>query len=209
MAATDFWPAYRRTAARPGRAAGADPDPARRRTASSGSGRSARGGPRRSPRSSWRSPGAGQGPWRDVRIALGSVAATPDPRRRRRRPCSRAVAADPDVGRGRRRGPRAPRSSRSTTSARRPPTGARPRAASSAACWPMPQGSRTRRAREVRRDRARRQPVRQAVDPPRRAWSAGRVHRVRDLTVDVALEGGFDGRLHATATTRPSSRPTR
>ena len=68
--------------ARPRRTGAAHPDPARRRIARCASGRSGRGGRSRSARScsrsAWRStPALSRGPWRDVRVALGSVAATP------------------------------------------------------------------------------------------------------------------------------------
>ena len=91
--------------------------------------------------------------WSDVRIALGSVAATPIRVRRPRRRRSRARARPRRSSTARSR-PWA-RSSRSTTSARRPPTVGRPPAASR---------GRLLVDRWRRRDRARSQPLRQAVD---------------------------------------------
>ena len=126
------------------------------RTASSGSGRSARGGRRRSPRSSWRPRGAGRDTWRDVRIALGSVAATPI----RVREAEAALEGRPrDLARSMPPSrPWGPRSTRSTTCVRPPPTAVRPPAASCGASSPT---------RWRPHDRARREPLRQAVGPAR------------------------------------------
>ena len=91
VAADDFWPAYRTTAPDATTSCCCASGSRSPRTARCGSARSARGARRRSARSSWRSAWSSAGPddpWTDVRLALGSVAATtvraPPPRRRSR-----------------------------------------------------------------------------------------------------------------------------
>ena len=195
VAAIDFWPAYRRTAARPDELLvrirvplAADREQRFRKVGT----RRAQAISKVVVAAAWRGRGPVAG--RADRHRLGRAHAHPGRGRG-----GRARGPSPDPGHRSRPPSRrsGTRSSRSTTSARRPPTGARPRAVSSAACWPMPQGSRTRRAREVRRDRARGQPVRQAVDPPRARGPWARPPRPRPDRGRLAggrVRGGLHGR---------------
>ncbi len=79
--ASAFWPAYRRTAALARRAAPARPDPDRARPAAAlpeGRHAAGTGDPKVVMALAWRQEGDGaEAAWRDVRLALGSVAPTP------------------------------------------------------------------------------------------------------------------------------------
>ena len=104
--------------------------------------------------------------WRDVRLALGSVAATPIRARATERR-ARGLEAHARDGRPGRRDARRRRSRPSTTSGRRPSTGGRSRHASSI-------GSSARRAAGDDRDRRRTRcpaPTRSSRPTPWRSWS--------------------------------------
>ena len=134
---------------------------------------------------------ARDGTWRDVRIALGSVAATPI-RVAGGGGRARGPAARRGVDRGRRRGPRCrdPPDRRRAVHGRVPPRGRPPGRPAAAAGRDRGrrrgiQGGRCRMT-ELGPNRYGKQSIR-LVRVVR-----GPVHRVRDLTVDVALEGAFE-----------------
>ena len=118
------------------------------------SARSARDAPRRSRRSCSPPRGGATPAWRDVRIAFGSVAATPI-----RASAAEAALEGAPATAAAIEAPWPPcwaSCTPSTTCDRRPPTGSRSRAGSSGACW------------RRRNERARREPLRQGR---RSAWS--------------------------------------
>ena len=149
----EFWPAYRHDGARPRRAAPAHPDPARRRSRDAvPQGRDAPGPVDQQGRDGARLARRQRAPprraWSDVRVALGSVAATPIRASR----TEAALEGRPPTPETADRPPRRsqPSSIRSTTSARRPSIGgSSPRASSTASSARPAAGDRDRFGRST------------------------------------------------------------